>query len=211
MRALEIIADQGTDEWRQARAGIATASRFADVMATIKSGEAADRRNYRADLVVERLTGKPLDGFQSAAMRQGIEREPMARLAFEEETGLVVRQVGFFRLPDLEAGASPDGIASDGCGIECKCPERAAHLRYLRQDSVPPEYFWQVQGQCWICDFPAVWFVSYQPDFPPDLQLIVRRIERDAEAIKRLGEEVAKFMAEVRAEEKAVRALKLAA
>lgn len=211
MNATEIIAPQGSDEWRMARAGIATASRFCDVMATIKSGEAATRRNYRADLVVERLTGKPIEGFTTQAMRVGVEREPDARSAFEAETGLVVREVGLFRHDELDAGASPDGIASDKCGIECKCPERATHLRYLQIEGVPPEYFWQVQGQAWICGFEAVWFVSYQPDFPEHLQLIVRRIKRDEKAIERLAVEVARFIEEVRAETEAVRNLKLAA
>lgn len=203
---------QGSDEWRAARAGIATASRFSDVMATVKSGEAAARRNYRADLVVERLTGRPLDGFTSAAMKQGTEREPFARMAYEARTGRVVQEVGFFRHPNIAAGASPDGIVMGArVGIECKCPERPAHLRYLQEKAEPAEYTWQIQGQMWICDLEAVDFISYQPDFPGDLQLIVRRIKRDEDAIKRLADAVSKFMDEVRAEEAAVRNLKLAA
>jgi putative phage-type endonuclease len=202
---------QGSDEWRMARAGRATASRFADVMATIKTGEAASRRNYRTDLVVEQLTGKPLESFQTAAMKQGTEREPLARLAFEEEKGLVVREVGFIPHPTLLAGASPDGLIHDGEGLEIKCPERSAHLTYLQQPAEPPEYRWQIQGQMWICNLSAVWFVSYNPDFPEHLRLVVRRIERDEKAIQALEAEVTKFMAEVETEAERVRALPLAA
>lgn len=203
---------QGSEEWRLARAGLATASRFADIMATVKTGEAASRRNYRTDLVVERLTGRPLESFQSAAMKQGTEREPLARVAFEAETGLTVRQVGLFKHPTMDAGASPDGLLLDDReGLELKCPERSAHLRYLQQEGVPPEYEWQVQGQCWICHLDAVYFVSYQPDFPEHLQLIVRRIQRNDEAIKRLATEVQRFLDEVDAEVERVRNLKLAA
>ena len=50
---------QGSPEWFAVRCGRATASRFSDVLATIKSGEAASRRNYKAQLVCERLTGVP--------------------------------------------------------------------------------------------------------------------------------------------------------
>jgi hypothetical protein len=89
---------QGSPEWfLLARCGIPSASKFACVMAKIKTGEAAERRNYRTDLVVERLTGRPLEGFTTAAMKQGTEREPFARMAYEARTGLIVQEVGFCR------------------------------------------------------------------------------------------------------------------
>lgn len=209
--AKEITAAQGTDEWRSARVGIATASRFASVMAKIKTGEAADRRNYRADLIVERLTGKPLESFTTKAMQQGIEREPFARMAYEAATGEIVREVGFFRHDTIEAGASPDGIVCAGIGLEIKCPERSTHLAYLKSKTEPSEYSWQIQGQMWVCELEAVDFVSYNPDFPENLQLVIRRVKRNDEAIKQLADEVAKFMDEVRAEEAEIRSMKVAA
>lgn len=209
MRLIE--CNQGTEEWLAARVGIATASGFADVMASVKSGEAADRRNYRARLVVERLTGKPIPTFQSAPMRQGTEREPLARLAYEESTGNLVREVGLCLHDSLEAGASPDGLIGQDGGLEIKCPELAAHLRYIQAEAEPPEYRWQIQGGMWITGR-AWWdFVSYNPDFPPQLQLVVRRIPRNEADIQKLAEGIEKFMGEVREEEARIRALKLAA
>lgn len=202
---------QGSPEWFAARCGVASASRFAAVMATIKSGEAADRRNYRTDLVVERLTGKPLEGFTTKAMQQGIEREPFARLAYEARTGNLVEEVGFCRHDTLEAGASPDGLIDENGGLEIKCPERSAHLRYLQQDMEPPEYTWQIQGGLWITGREWWDFVSFNPDFPEHLQLIVRRIYRDEATIKTLAHEVERFMEQVIAETEKVRNLKLAA
>lgn len=206
-----INAPQGSEEWRLARCGVASASRFADVMATVKSGEAADRRNYRADLVVERLTGKPLDYFTTAAMRQGVEREPFARMAYEARTGAIVQEVGFCLHDTLLAGASPDGLIGKDGGLEIKSPERPAHLRYLQQKAEPAEYTWQIQGGMWITR--RLWwdFVSYNPDFPEHLQLIIRRIKRDEEKIATLAAAVEKFMEEVLKEAEAVRNLKLAA
>ncbi len=119
---------QGSAEWLQARAGIPTASEFAAVMATVNSGEAAVRRNYRARLVVERLTGRPIPTYQSAAMRQGTEREPDARLAYMARTGNVVDQIGLCLHDTFDAGASPDGLIDDDGGLEIKCPELATHL-----------------------------------------------------------------------------------
>ncbi len=195
-----ISCQQGSDTWHSARAGVATASRFADIMATVKTGEAAGRRGYRADLVVELLTGKPLEGFSSAAMRQGTEREPLARLAYEAETGNVVEEVGFLKHDALPAGASPDGLIGADGGLEIKCPERSAHLRYLFQQAEPPEYRWQIQGGLWISGRTWWDFVSFNPDFPEDLQLIVRRIARDEAAIAALAAEVERFMNETQAD-----------
>lgn len=209
MRIINCV--QGEPEWFAARCGVVSASRFAAVMATIKTGEAAERRNYRTDLVVERLTGKPLETFTTKAMQQGIEREPLARLAYEARTGNLVEEVGFCRHDVLLAGASPDGLIDEDGGLEIKCPERSAHLRYLQQDMEPPEYTWQIQGGMWITG--RVWwdFVSFNPDFPEHLQLIVRRIKRNEEAINKLAAEITKFLAEVDAEVERVNNLKLAA
>lgn len=188
---------QGSEEWLSARCGIATASCFANIMATIKTGEAADRRNYRARLVVERLTGKPVQTFQTPAMKQGTEREPDARVAYESLTGELVEQVGLCMHDTLEVGASPDGlIATDG-GLEIKCPELATHLEYIKLTAEPPAYRWQIQGCMWVTGRQWWDFASYNPDFPENLQLIVRRVQRDEDAIKRLAAEVESFMAEV--------------
>jgi len=203
--------EQGTPEWLAERAGIATASSFADVMATVKSGEAASRRNYRARLVVERLTGKPVPTFQSAAMRQGTEREPDARMAYMMKTGAVVDQVGLCRHDTLEAGASPDGLIGTDGGLEIKCPELATHLEYIKLKTEPPEYAWQIQGGMWITGRKWWDFASFNPDFPEHLQLVIRRVCRDEAAITRLAAEVSKFMDEVRAEEALIRAMPIAA
>jgi hypothetical protein len=48
--------EQRSEEWFQARLGLVTASRVADVLAKIKSGESASRRNYKIQLVSERLS-----------------------------------------------------------------------------------------------------------------------------------------------------------
>lgn len=196
-----INCEQGTEEWFAARVGIATASGFADILAKIKSGEAATRRNYRAQLVVERLTKKPIPTFQSAAMRQGIEREPDARMAYMIKTGLVVEQVGFLRHEELEAGASPDGLIEKDGGLEIKCPELATHLSYLKLNTEPPEYTAQIQGNLWISEREWWDFCSYNPDFPENLQLVIRRVYRNEAYIKTLADEVARFMDEVRAEQ----------
>jgi len=204
---------QGTDEWLAARCGIPTASCFADVMAKIKSGESADRRNYRAKLVVERLTGKPVQTFLNDAMKLGTEREPLARLAYEARTGNLVQEIGLCLHDELECGASPDGLIDADGGLEIKCPGLAKHLEYLKlpSNTAPSEYVWQVQG-CMAITGRKWWdFVSFNPDFPEALQLTIRRIQRDDVAIDKLFLELAVFVQEVKDETEFIRKLPLAA
>ncbi len=208
-----IECDQRSEAWFAARSGIATASCFSSILATIKSGEAAERRNYRARLVVERLTGKCVESFSTAAMKNGTEREPFARAAYEAKTGAWVDEVGFIRHDTLDVGCSPDGLlSSDGC-IEIKAPELAAHLEYLHLpvNACPPKYLAQVMGQMWIAERAWCDFISYSPDFPPELQLVIRRVARDDKYIAQLEFMVRAFLDEVRNEEAAVRALPAAA
>lgn len=193
-----ISAEQRSPEWFAARCGIATASNFAKVLATIKSGEAADRRNYRIKLALERITGTVEDGFQNAAMLIGIEREPEARIAYEAFTGHIAEEIGFCRHDDLECGASPDGLIDLDGGLEIKCPTPGKHFEYLRLTGEPPEYTAQIQGCMWVTDRQWWDFVSYCPDFPTNASLIVRRVMRDDAYINNLSSRVAAFMEEVR-------------
>lgn len=212
---MKIIAcEQGSDAWKAARLGIATASNFAAILARGKGNdEAVTRRDYRSRLVVERLTGKPVETFKSAAMEHGTETEPFARAAYESRAGVFVDQVGLVRHDELECGASPDGIIGDKGLLELKCPTLPTHLEYLRlaADTAPSKYLAQIQGQLWICERDWADFGSYCADFPERLRLVVRRIYRDDKYIAGLMLAVSLFMDEVRLEETAIRALPEAA
>lgn len=189
---------QGTDEWKAARAGKATGSRAADILATIKSGEAAARRNYRAQLVAERLTGAPQEnGFVSGPMLWGTEQEPYARLAYEAAADAIVREAGFAYLPDIQAGCSVDGFIEDGDKIgifEAKCPLTATHINYLLGERLPPEYEPQVLFNMWITDADFADFVSFDPRLPGKLQLFTIRIQRDDVKIKLIEDAVMDFL-----------------
>lgn len=190
---------QGTDEWFAARLGKVTASRVVDVLAKIKSGEAAARANYRAELVAERLTGKQQDGFTTKQMQWGTDSEPLARAAYEAETGLMVDEVGLIDHPSIAmAGASPDGLVGADGQIECKCPSTKTHIETILADAVPSQYLPQIQwqlactGRAW-CDF-----VSFDPRMPIEQQLFIKRVPRDdAYITETLEPEVARFLAEV--------------
>lgn len=205
MRLVECA--QNSPEWLAARAGLATASNFSDILAQsrTKGEESTMRRNYRIRLVVERLTGKPmLGGFKSRATEQGHEREPYARKAYMVATGNLVQTVGVCLHDTLECAASPDGLIEDEGGLEVKCPELAAHLEYLQRKDEPPEYRAQIQGGMWVTGRKWWDFVSWNPDFPERLRLKIIRVQRNEIYIAGLATAVALFMSEVREEETAL-------
>lgn len=187
---------QQTEEWFASRVGYCTASRAADVIAQIKTGEAASRRNYKAQLVAERLTGVPADSYTNAAMQRGIDTEPFSRLAYEAQSGNLVQQVGFIRHADLMAGASPDGTIGEDGLFEAKCPQTATHIDTLLK-GMSPEHIPQVQFQLWITGRQWVDFVSFDDRLPEKLQLYVQRIERDDIYIAKLALAVSLFLGEV--------------
>lgn len=192
------MMEQRTEEWFEARMGCVTASRTADVMAKTKSGYAASRANYMAELICERLTGERQGGFSSAAMQWGTETEPQARMAYEIMTGATVIETGFVLHPEIAGfGASPDGLIGDDGLIEIKCPNTATHIDTLLNDKVPGKYITQMHVQM-ICTG-RVWcdFVSFDPRLPVDMQMFVRRVEFDQELADQIVTEVQAFIAEM--------------
>jgi putative phage-type endonuclease len=205
-----IDAPQRSPEWFAARVGLVTGSRAADVVATIKSGEAAARRDYRLQIVTERLTGVPQeDGYTNAAMQWGIDHEAEAFAAYEAQSGLLVTRTGFLRDDERPIGCSLDGHIGAYEGVlEVKCPKSSTHLSYLRRGVVPVDYYPQiahnllVTGAAW-CDF-----VSFDPRFPPDLQVFVRRILRGDVGIPAYTDALDVFLSDVAADLAAIEKLR---
>jgi len=187
--------EQGTPEWFAIRCGKVTASRMADLIAKTKSGPSASRANYMAELIVERLTGKPADSYINAAMQWGTEQEPHARLAYEAKLGVLVDQVGFVPHPTIDmSGCSPDGLINDDGMVEIKCPNTATHIETCITRSVPKKYQTQMQWQMACTGRKWVDFVSYDPRLPDNIQLFIKRVERDDAEIASMEKEVIDFL-----------------
>jgi len=202
--------EQRTEEWHLARLGKVTASRVGDVLAKIKTGESASRKNYKMELVVQRLTGQPQESFTNAAMEWGTATEPQARMAYEAHTGLFVEEVGFINHPTIEGfGCSPDGVVGETLHskhnsitpmtglIEIKCPNTATHIETVLENKAPSKYIPQMQCQMAVTGAKWCDFVSFDPRVPEDLQLLVVRVERDQEYIDSMEVEVKQFLGEV--------------
>jgi predicted phage-related endonuclease len=200
--------DQRSPEWFTARLGKLTSSRASDMLAQIKSGEAAARRDLRMLLVCERLTQRSQEsGFVSADMQRGVEMEPLAVVRYELEAGQMVRPVGFIGHDSLMAGYSPDGLVGDDGLIEVKCPKSATHLSYLRSRKVPTDYLRQIQHALWITGRAWCDFISFDDRFPAPLDYLCIRVTRDdkEQAAYELAAQL--FLSEVATEVEAVQAL----
>jgi putative phage-type endonuclease len=198
------MIEQRTEEWFQQRLGKVTASRISDVIAKTKTGVSTSRQNYLIQLVSERLTGKKGDSFVNQAMLDGIERESAARALYMLNRDVSVTEVGFFDHPVItNSGASPDGaVNAEEEGkyaglIEIKCPIETTHTNTLMSKSVPSKYIPQMQWQLACTGASWVDFVSYNPNFPPELQLFIARVDRNQIYISELEVEVEKFLDEV--------------
>jgi hypothetical protein len=197
-----LCTEQRVPSWYQARIGKLTGSVAGDMLARIKAGEAAARRDLRTRLVVERLTGQAQeDGFVSPAMLHGIEMEGDAFAAYESATGHMVNRVGFLAHDELDAGCSPDGEIGGYVGlIEIKCPKSATHLRYLRGGTVPADYLPQITHNLWITGAQWCDFASFDDRFPPSLQLFRVRVERNQAEIDAYELMARAFLTEVEKE-----------
>jgi len=192
------MIEQGTPEWHLQRLGKVTASRIADIMATTKSGPAASRANYAAELVSARLTGLVPASFSNDAMKWGVEQEPFARASYEVLTGVMVEEVGFIDHPFISmSGASPDGLVGNLGMIEIKCPNTATHIEFLLTGKIAQKYIYQMLWQMACCDRGWCDFVSFDPRLPENLQIKIIRVPRDDDAIDILYQSVIEFNDEV--------------
>lgn len=200
MIALDI--EQGSAQWFQARCGSVTSCRVADLLSKRKDGkEAAARRDLRYELVCERFTGRISDNYVSRYMKDGIEREPLARAEYELRNGVYVEQVGYVEHPRIRmAGCSPDGLVGTDGLIEIKCPKPETHLEYLLAGEIPTDYLPQMRWQLACTEREWCDFVSYHPDLPDSVQLFIKRLTRDKEIdalIRGMELEVEHFLGEV--------------
>lgn len=213
MKIKVIDCEQKSEEWFKARLGRLTGSTAVDITRTVKSGEAASRRNLRVQLALERITGRSQEGeFQSQAMQHGVEFEPKALAIYEANTGEILERVGFLSCEMVMAGCSLDAFVSGRKGIvEAKCPKSATHLEYLRTRKIPNDYFWQCTHNLWVTG--AAWcdFISYDEAFPEELQYLCVRLERNEREIAEYADLASKFLAEVTVEVASINDMRKAA
>jgi len=190
--------EQRTEEWFAARCGKVTASRVADIIAKTKTGYSTSRENYLAQLVCERMTGKPAESYSNCAMQWGLEQEIYARGAYEAARDVLVDELGFVIHPTIAmAGASPDGLVGEFGLVEIKCPNTATHIDTLLTQTVPTKYITQMQWQMACTQRQWCDFVSFDPRMDEGLQLFIKQVDYDSIYVAQLEKEVINFLMEV--------------
>lgn len=194
------MIEQRSIEWFAQRCGHLTASRIADMMARTRTGWGASRTNYAAQLVAERLTGVAESGFTSAAMQHGIDTEAEAKAAYAFMKDVEVIEAPFVLHPRLAwCGASPDGFVGDKGLIEIKCPNTSTHIAILRGGEIADKYIKQMQWQMACAQKDWCDFVSYDPRMPVEMQLYIRRVDRDDNLIAEIESAAVEFLDEIAA------------
>lgn len=175
---------QGSEQWLSLRRGKMSASRAKDLLASVKYGESAAFKNYRAELLIERLTGRSPDRYVTRQMEYGTETEGLARTMYSLSTGNIVSESGIYLIEGENICASLDGeIGSDGL-VEIKNRVIANHIESIATDKVPTQYYQQIQFQLWVSN--KLWgdYCSYADEMPENAQLFIKRIERDEAMIE---------------------------
>ena len=183
--------DQGSEEWLTARRGKITGSRFKDARDKLKGGQPSKAcLGYAMDVARERIGGSAPPKFQNAAMRTGTEQEPLARLAYERRTGNLVEEVGFFTTEDGLFGLSPDGLIDDDGVLEIKTMVSSDTLFTAVADGDISAYTDQCNGYLWLLGRQWVDLVLWCPDLG---HMVIKRINRDEDAIEKLESDLMAF------------------
>lgn len=189
--------EQRSDEWYDQRRGMVTASAIGTLLTpTLRVAANDTSRALTHALAAERILGWTEDTHVSRDMLRGIEHEPYAVDAYQQQTGSVVESCGFMVLEGdgWKIGYSPDGLVGDDGLIEVKCPRAKTHLRYVLADKVPDHYMAQCQAGLLVSGRKWLDFVSFFGGMP----LFVKRVTPDPQWQEALIAAAADFEANVR-------------
>ena len=203
-----INCEQGSEDWLRARLGVITASRAADACDRLKNGAPSFKaQGYAAQVAMERAAGAPCeDVFVNYAMRRGTELEPLARLAYEEQTGNLVQEAGLALTDDRLFGYSTDGFVGTDGGIEIKAPLSPLVVCSMWRTRDLADYKHQIQMGLWLTGRKWCDFVMYDPRLEPvGKSLFIEHVQRDEKFIEQLEEGLLKFSALVAEYEAALR------
>ncbi len=187
---------QGPKEWRRLRLGVITASNAINVIAAGRGGKGwgEKKKTYLLDLVAEVCTGQAKE-VSGKPLEWGKDYEDDARYNFSFISDLRVEEVPFiYKDATLRCGASPDGLCSDGAGLELKCPYNTAiYLDFRLNGEIKPEYVAQCQFSMWVTGRDRWYFANFDPRMRAEgLHYIV--LERDPKMIAQFDAEIPEFI-----------------
>ena len=184
--------EQGSPEWKQARAGKVTASRAKDARDRLKSGAASGKQiAYACQVALERVSHQPADAtFENWQMREGHIQEPIARAAYERRTGNLVDEVGAFATDDDLFLYSPDGLI-DGDGLlEVKTLFSPERIMTIVGNGDVSDFIDQCMFGLWLTGRQWIDLVVWVPALE---HLSVKRIARDDDYIEAMEADLIAF------------------
>jgi len=184
---------QRTPEWYAVRRGLITASEAA---AALGIKPFVGFKGSPRDELMNTKLNKPRN-LTGMAMQHGIHYEAEACDHAMKLLGKKNIEFGLLVHPEFPwLAASPDGITTDGCCVEIKCPLR----RKILPGVVPHHYVPQIQVQMEVCDLEETLFIQYKPshmteDGRPFVDIAT--IRRDRDWFERHKSELQKFWEEM--------------
>ena len=184
---------QNEDSWYDMRSGKLTSSKLGVVMANYGKAFGEPAKKYAVSIAIEQITGKSIpSSYTNEHMERGHIQEPLARMAYEEQTFSDITNGGFFDLGFV--GCSPDGVV-DGGLIEIKSVIESVHFANVKRCNVDPAYQWQCIGNMKFTNSAWIDFVSYCATYPEGKKLFIYRMQQPdyAEEYDKIDKRIAKF------------------
>lgn len=155
--------DQQSAAWLHAKLGKIGGTRLKQVFAS-------NNLDLVDELISEIGSGLTSENFVTAAMQRGIDLEPQVLKMFSKLHSVELDQPGL--CISNQRGylvCSPDGFSKDRTiGVEVKCPNTKQHVRYIRTNSIPAEYFYQVMNYFLVNErCQVVYFVTFDDRYKP--------------------------------------------
>lgn len=187
---------QGTDEWRNLRAGKPCASEFSKLV-TSTGEQSKSLAGYAITLAGELYAGKPLDAWEgNGHTERGKLLEDDARRAYAFLHDAEPVSIGFVTDDLTRFGCSPDSLIGSAGMAEIKCLKAENHIKailyFKKHKKCPPDYIQQTQGQLLICEREWCDLYFFHPDLPP---LVIRQ-ERNEPIIVAIKSQIENVIAE---------------
>lgn len=183
---------QGSREWWALHLGIPTASSFSRIITPAKLDYSKGAHGYAAELIAERILGRPLDwgvDYDTIWTERGTNMEEDARDWYALYRGVEVEAVGFVTVWERTVGGSPDGLVGDDGIVEIKCRRAAAHAKCMMGID-PTAGHLQTQGYLWLTDRQWVDVIAYNDVLPKRID----RVHRDETVIDAIRGHLGKFL-----------------
>jgi len=190
--------EQGSYDWLKLRLGVITASEAGKVISIPRSGKkwTDTKLSYFYTLLGEVCTGEVVE-VTAKPLAWGKEHESSARTLFEFTSGVDVSDASIIYKDDsLRCACSPDGLCSDGRGLELKSPYTTAVFMKFRLggfDAIKAEYMAQVQYSMWVTGRDAWYFANYDPRMKREgIHHVL--VEREQEYMNKFDDMVPEFI-----------------